>query len=111
LQITGVKLWLLLVAFSPFTGRGITKDQRVICQKLRTSLLFGLLAQWQQRHQLIQGASIHGGGTATFAQRTQNGYKKIFQVNHFLICQTLNPLNSRNRENCVVFFKFAINSE
>jgi len=77
-----------------------------------------LLAQWHRRRQPIQGANIHGGGTAIFAQRTQNGYKKIFQVNYFkefmgifLYVRHSDPFEFKELADCVVFSKIAINSK
>lgn len=39
-----------------------------------------LLELWLPYHILSRGACILGGGIATIAQRTQNGFKKILQV-------------------------------
>jgi hypothetical protein len=60
------------------------KDRILSC--LRSELESGS-AYWIQlwlpgRKQILNG-SIHGGGTATSAQKTQNGFKRILQV---LVC-------------------------
>lgn len=57
------------------------KDRILSC--LRSELESGS-AYWIQlwlpgRKQILKG-SIRGGGTATLAQKTQNGFKKILQV-------------------------------